>query len=77
LNVIEAGDKVHGARNYDASAPESIKPTDNMSGRSLDDYRREEDKREEDKNNFVVGTETKDGKSIDEIKRVDDLPDLK
>jgi len=77
LNVIEAGDKVRGARNYDASAPESIKPLDNLSGRSLDDYRREEDKRQEDTSNFIVGTETKDGKAVDEIKSVTDLPNLK
>ena len=74
LNVIEAGDKVRGARNYDDNAPESIKPLETLSGRSLDDHRREEEKREEDKHNFVVGTETKDGKSVDEVKRASDLP---
>ena len=77
LNVIEAGDKVRGARNYDDKAPESINPIDRLSGRSLDDHRREEEKREEDKYNFVVGTENKDGKSVDEVKRVSDLPSIK
>ena len=76
LNVIEAGDKVHGARNYDSSAPESIKPIDALSGRSLDDHRREQEKREEDKDNFVVGTETKSGQSVDEVKRASDLPNI-
>ena len=74
LNVIEAGDKVHGGRNYDSSAPETIKPISKLSGRSLDDIRRESEKREEDTRNFVVGTENKDGKSVDNYKRAADLP---
>tara|TARA_R100000664_G_scaffold9034_1_gene15015 strand:- start:11356 stop:11814 length:459 start_codon:yes stop_codon:yes gene_type:complete len=77
LNVIEAGDKVHGARNYDSSAPENIKPVEKLSGRSIDDYRREEEKREEDKHNFVVSTENKDGQSVEEVKRASDLPNIK
>tara|TARA_R100000963_G_scaffold33488_1_gene25885 strand:- start:397 stop:876 length:480 start_codon:yes stop_codon:yes gene_type:complete len=77
LNVIEAGDKVHGGRNYDSSAPETIKPISKLSGRSLDDIRREDEKREEDTHNFVVGTENKDGKTVDNYKRAADLPSPK
>ena len=75
--MVVAGDKVRGARNYDSSAPETIKPISKLSGRSLDDIRREGEKREEDTRNFVVGTENKDGKSVDSYKRASDLPSPK
>jgi len=68
LGVIEAGDKVHGARNYDDKSPNNIKPIAKLSGRSLDDYRREEDIRQQERANFVVSDEKGD------YKKADDLP---
>jgi hypothetical protein len=70
LGVVEAGDKVKGARNWDEKAPNSVKPIQKLSGRTLDDYRREEEKRAEDRNNFAVGT---DGSN--DVGKADDLPD--
>lgn len=69
LGVVEAGDKVKGARNWDEKAPNSVKPIQKLSGRTLDDYRREEEKRAEDKNNFVVGTD-----DSNDVGKADDLP---
>jgi len=57
LGVIEAGDKVHGARNFEEDNPESIKPIPKLSGKTLDDHRREADRREKERSNFVVGDE--------------------
>jgi hypothetical protein len=74
LNVIEAGDKIHGSRNYDETASGVIKPSSQLSGRSLDDLRREDEKREEDKHGFLVATENKEGKIVDSPVKAMDLP---
>lgn len=73
MGVIEAGDKVHGGRNWDENAGVTVR--DNLApiGRTMEDVRRETEKREEDAANFAVGTANKDGTASD-IKRADDLP---
>tara|TARA_R110000824_G_scaffold64028_6_gene167677 strand:+ start:927 stop:1388 length:462 start_codon:yes stop_codon:yes gene_type:complete len=73
LNLVEAGDRKGGALNWDENAPDIVQPTSRLSGRSLDDKRREDDKRSEDADNFAVGTVGEDGE-IDDYKRASDLP---
>lgn len=68
MGVIEAGDKVHGARNYDSDSSEAIKPVSRLSGRTLDDHRREAEIREEERNNFMVSDDN------NQLKKADDLP---
>jgi len=68
MGVIEAGDKVHGARNYDDTCAENVKPIEKLSGRTLDDYRREEDVRQKERDNFVISDDNGN------ITKASDLP---
>jgi hypothetical protein len=52
-----------------------IEPVSKLSGRTLDTYRREQEKRQEDADNFQVSTVDKKGKSKDAVK-ASNLPDL-
>jgi hypothetical protein len=75
MGVREAGDRIHGGRNWDEKAPDTITADQKPTGRSFDDYRREEEKREEDKDNFAVGT-VDEGGNLSDYQRAADLPDV-
>ena len=57
LNVHEAGDRKHGARNFEENNPTAIKPQSKLRGKKIDDIHRKKDTMHSEKESFVSSVE--------------------
>ena len=57
LNVHEAGDRKHGARDFEDKNPTAIKPQSKLRGKSIDDIHRKKDSMSEAKESFAYAAE--------------------
>lgn len=72
LGVVESGDKVKGSRNFEEKAT-TIDRIPELRGLTVGDLQRENERRKEAGDNFMVQTENSDG-SLSAPKRAADLP---
>jgi len=57
LNVIEAGDRKRGARDFEEDNPTAIKPQSKLRGKKIDDIHRKKDAMHSQKESFAASVE--------------------